>query len=64
MKLKAKRIQKGAAAQHAVMPADASRDVGERIGRIGDDEEECVRRNCNDTGNDISVNRRIGTEQP
>ena len=45
-------------------PADASCNISQRIGRIGDHEQKRIRRGGDDTGNDVSVDSRIRPEQP
>lgn len=49
MKSKAQGVQERAAAQDAIVPAGASRNVSERIRWIGDHEQERVGRGCDDT---------------
>ena len=46
------------------MPCNASSNVGKRIGRVGDDEQERFGRGGDDRGNDVAVDCGVGAEQP
>jgi len=45
------------------MASEVASQIGQGIGRIGDDQEERLRRHRNDFGNNISVDVRIGIEK-
>ena len=44
--------------------AQHANHIGERVGRIGSDEHERLRRHCSKLRNDALVNRGIGFKQP
>jgi hypothetical protein len=56
-------VQKRASAQDALMASEVASKIGQGIGRIGDDQEERLRRRRNDFGNNISVDIRIDIEK-
>jgi hypothetical protein len=45
------------------MPGEPASKVSQRIGRVGDNKDQRLWRNFNNSGNDISVNSRIGIEK-
>jgi hypothetical protein len=59
MKTKPQRVQKSAGAQYAVMASESARKVGQRIGRVSDNQDERLRRYRNDSGNNLSINARV-----
>src|SRR5689334_8390596 len=64
VKPEAERIQQGAAAQHSLMSSDASREIGEWIGGIGDDEQQRVGRSGDEPRDEVPVDAGIRAKQP
>jgi hypothetical protein len=48
-------VEKGAGAEHAIMAGDLSRNVGKRIGRIGDGDKYCLRSSAHNFWNYIAI---------
>ncbi|MGY3505189.1 hypothetical protein ACVWYJ_005808 [Bradyrhizobium sp. USDA 4471] len=64
MHAEAQAVEEGAGAQHAIMPRADARDIGERIGRIGHDQDDRVWRRPHDAGNDFAIDPAVGMKQP
>src|SRR6185437_3631834 len=56
-------VEQRAGAQHAIVPGAGARDVGERVGRIGHDEDRGRGCGARDVRHDIAVDRGILVEQ-
>src|SRR5882672_980567 len=63
METKTQRVQKGAGAQYSVMAGEPASKVSQRIGRVGDNKDQRLRCYCDDSGNNISVDARIGLKK-
>src|SRR5713101_7801349 len=63
MQAEAQGVQKRASAQYALMARKAACKIGQWIGRVGDDEEEGLRRNRHNSGDNVSVDACIGVEK-
>ena len=63
MEAKAQRIEERPAAHHAVVTGDSPREVGERIGRVGNHEEQRLGSRSGNPGNQVPIDRGVGAEQ-
>src|SRR4029077_11497965 len=59
MNAKPQAVEKSAGREHAIMAADFSRDVGKRIGRIGDGDKHCLWSAAHDFWNYIAIDRSV-----
>src|ERR1700677_1499055 len=56
---KAQSVEKGAGAENAIMPGQMTRQIGERIGRIGHDKQHSIRSCGDDPRHYVAVDRNI-----
>ena len=52
-------VEKGAGAEYAIMGGDHSRNIGKRIGRIGDGDKHCLRSGAHDFWNHVAIDRSV-----
>jgi hypothetical protein len=63
MKAKAQCVQKSASTEHTLMTGEPASKVSQRIGWVGDNQDQRLWCHFNDSGNDISINNRIGIKK-
>jgi hypothetical protein len=58
----AQAVEEGAGAEHAIMPGTRAGGVGERIRRIGDNQDHRARRRPHNARNDVAIDLGVGIE--
>ena len=64
MDAKAQAVEEGARAQYTIVTGRFARDVGERIGWIGDRDQHCFRSGAHNLRNNVSIDRSVLFQQP
>ncbi len=61
MEAEAQGVEEGARAQHALVTGEAPGEVRQGIGRIGDDQDDRLRRRGDDPGHDVAIDMALAS---